>query len=71
MSQLDNRPAINPVSNGFRLDRTSGKIGGVCAGIANYFNVNPLLVRLLFAVGALAGFGSFFVLYLLIWAIAD
>lgn len=71
MSQLDNRPAINPVSNGFRLDKTNGKIGGVCSGIATYFNVNPLLVRLLFGVGTLAGFGSFLVLYLLIWAIAD
>ncbi len=71
MSQLDNRPAINPVSNGFRLDKANGKIGGVCSGIARYFKVNPLLVRLLFGIGTLAGFGSFLVLYLLIWAIAD
>lgn len=71
MSQLDKRPGVTPVRNGFRLDKASGKIGGVCAGIANYFNVNPLLVRLLFAVGALAGFGSFIVLYLIIWAVAD
>lgn len=71
MSQLDNRPIVNPGSTGFRLDKASGKIGGVCAGIANYFNINPLLVRLLFAVGALAGFGTFIVLYLLIWAVAD
>lgn len=71
MSRLDTRPAVHPVSNGFRLDKTSGKLGGVCAGIANYFNLNPLLVRLLFAVGALAGFGTFIVLYLLIWAVAD
>jgi phage shock protein C len=71
MSQIDKRPAISPVSNGFRLDKANGKIGGVCAGIATYFNLNPLLVRLLFAVGALAGFGTFIVLYLLIWAVAD
>lgn len=27
--------------------KDEGKIGGVCAGIANYFNVSPFIVRII------------------------
>ena len=43
----------------------------MCSGIANYFNIDPLAVRLVFAVGAIAGVGTLVVLYLAIWALAD
>jgi phage shock protein PspC (stress-responsive transcriptional regulator) len=36
--------------------KTERMIGGVCGGLANYFNVDPTVVRLLFAL-------SFFFLY--------
>ena len=55
----------------FRLERDDKMIGGVCAGIANYFAVDPLVVRLVFAIGAVAGFGSFILIYLLIWLLAN
>ena len=55
----------------FHLDRSDKLIGGVCSGIANYTNVDPLLVRLVFAVGAVAGVGSFILIYLLIWLLAN
>ena len=55
----------------FHLDKTDKLIGGVCSGIANYTNVDPLLVRLVFAVGAVAGVGSFILIYLLIWLLAS
>jgi phage shock protein PspC (stress-responsive transcriptional regulator) len=55
---------------GFRLDQANGKLAGVCSGIANYFNMDPLIVRLIFAVGAIAGFGSFIVIYLAVWLLA-
>ena len=51
MSQLRfDDSSIRPVesSRGFRLDKTRGKIMGVCAGIANYFNVDATLVRVAF-----------------------
>ena len=36
--------------NGKRLYRSSNKmIAGVCAGIAEYFNIDPTLVRILWA----------------------
>ena len=39
-----------------KRDPNNKIIGGVCSGIANYFDVDPVLVRVIFAV-ALFGFG--------------
>jgi len=43
-------------------------VGGVCAGIANYFDFNPVWVRLLFVISfAFAGTG--FILYIILWIV--
>lgn len=42
-------------------------IGGVSSGLAAYFNIDPLWVRLLFVVMLFAGFG--FLLYLILWVV--
>jgi len=55
----------------FRLDRTGGKVFGVCSGLANYISVDPMLVRLTFVAGTLLGFGSFALIYLAIALLAD
>ncbi len=55
----------------FHLDKQSAKLGGVCAGIADYFDIDVTLVRILFVVGTLVGFGSLLLIYLAIWAIAN
>lgn len=49
-------------------DRENGYIGGVCAGLAGYFNIDPTIIRLLWA-GAffIGGVGLF--LYIILWAI--
>ncbi len=60
-----------PPSAGFRLDKSQSKIFGVCAGIGNYFAIDPMLVRIGFVAGALLGFGSFILIYLAIALIAD
>lgn len=54
-----------------RLTRsTSDKmIEGVCGGLAEYLGVDSTIVRLVFAAGLVFGFGSFGVLYLIMWAI--
>lgn len=44
-------------------------IGGVCSGIANYINVDPAIVRLVFAVITFGGFGFGILLYILAWII--
>nr|WP_067056631.1 PspC domain-containing protein [Mucilaginibacter sp. L294] len=43
-------------------------VAGVCSGIANYFDFNPVWIRLLFAL-ALAFFGSGFILYAILWIV--
>lgn len=44
---------------------TEKKILGVCGGIGAYVNIDPVIVRLLFVVGALATSGFAFIVYLL------
>ena len=39
--------------------RTERRISGVCGGLADYFNVDPSLVRLLFVLGLLLVGGTF------------
>lgn len=43
-------------------------IAGVCGGLADYFNVDPILIRGLFVVAILAGGGGFLV-YIILWII--
>lgn len=41
-------------------------IAGVCAGLAHYFDVDPTLVRIIFVILALLGFGGV-ILYIILW----
>jgi phage shock protein C len=45
---------------------TDKVIGGVCGGLAHYFNIDPALVRLAFVVFALTG-GAGVLLYIVLW----
>lgn len=58
-------------SKEFRLDRQNAKIWGVCAGIARYFGIDPMVVRIGFVAGTLIGFGSLILVYIAIALIAD
>lgn len=44
-------------------------IGGVCAGLANHYGWDPVIVRLIAVAGLIFGCGSFFVAYLVAWVI--
>ena len=48
------------------LSETEKKIGGVCGGIAEYLNVDPTIVRLLWLVAILA-YGTGLLAYLVAW----
>ena len=48
----------------FYLSSTDKKLGGVCGGLAEYFSVDSLIVRLAF-VALVLGWGSGLLLYLL------
>ena len=44
-------------------------IAGVCAGLADFFGIDVNVVRIVFAVGALLGFGSFILIYLVMFIV--
>lgn len=49
---------------------TSNKIiAGVCSGLAQYFDIDPTIVRAIFAVGAVIGFGSLAAVYVVLWVV--
>ncbi|ANI88772.1 hypothetical protein A9P82_05400 [Arachidicoccus ginsenosidimutans] len=50
----------------FFRDETNKKIGGVCAGIANYFNIDPTVVRLI-ALILLIIYGVGLIPYIILW----
>jgi phage shock protein PspC (stress-responsive transcriptional regulator) len=50
----------------FSRDASNKMIGGVCAGIANYFGTQSWVIRVVFLV-ALLFFGSGFLLYVILW----
>lgn len=50
-----------------RLMRSKDKkIAGVCAGLANYFDIDPTIVRILFVIIFFAG-GASLLAYLIMW----
>lgn len=44
-------------------------IGGVCSGIAAYLNVDPAIVRILFAIISFGGFGFGILIYIILWIV--
>jgi phage shock protein PspC (stress-responsive transcriptional regulator) len=44
---------------------TNRKIAGVCGGLGEYFNIDPLIFRILFVVLLLSGVGL--LAYLIMW----
>ncbi len=50
-------------------DENDKFLGGVCSGIAAYMNVDPTVVRLLFAIISFGGFGLGFLLYIVLWIV--
>lgn len=60
------------MTNRFALNRTKAKVMGVCAGIADYFNVDVLLVRLGVVVATLITGPVMVLLYILTgWLASD
>ena len=53
----------------FCLSSTDKKLGGVCGGIAEYFDIDPLLVRIGFII-LVTGFGTGILAYILLWLLA-
>jgi phage shock protein C len=49
-----------------KLYRSKNKvIGGVCSGLAEYFDIDPIIMRLLFLIFLFSGFGL--LIYIIAW----
>ncbi len=53
----------------YRANAKDSMIGGVCAGVAEYFDIDPTFVRILWATFGLV-YGGGIIAYLLFWIIA-
>lgn len=55
--------------NGNKLYRSvsEAKVGGVAAGLGNYFKVDPTIIRLVFILGAIFSGGALVLVYLALW----
>jgi phage shock protein PspC (stress-responsive transcriptional regulator) len=68
----------NSESNSYPFNNREGRrlfrdpddhlVAGVCAGVANYFDINPVWIRLAFAI-AVAFAGTGFILYVILWIV--
>ncbi|UEG50806.1 PspC domain-containing protein [Ferruginibacter lapsinanis] len=67
-SEQSNPNAGNATATPKRLYRNENDkvIGGVCSGLANYFGLDPILVRIIFVVISLA-FGTGILAYFIMW----
>lgn len=52
-----------------QLSRKDKKIAGVCGGIAEYFRLDPTLVRIAFALVTVLGYGITILIYIILWAV--
>lgn len=50
-------------------DTNDKMIAGVCSGIANYFNLDKTLIRLVWAILAVGSLSTLFWIYLICWLI--
>jgi phage shock protein C len=56
-------------SKRFLRSKTERVFAGVCGGLAEYFQIDPILIRLLFVVLALVGGGGVLI-YVILWIVA-
>ena len=59
---VDDKPAKQ-----LMRDPDNAIIGGVCAGVAAYFNINPLWVRLIAIISPFMTFGTAVLIYVVMW----
>lgn len=52
-------------------NRQKGKVGGVCAGVADYFNVDPIIVRILFIMSLFMTLQVAFIVYVVAYLVLD
>lgn len=64
---IENVAKIGDSSRKLYRDRDHAVVGGVLSGIAAFFKINPLWVRLIFVLLAFASFGTMLLVYIVLW----
>jgi phage shock protein PspC (stress-responsive transcriptional regulator) len=59
------------MKNKLKLDKANGKLMGVCSGLANWSGMDANLLRVIFVLATIFGFGSAIIIYLAIGLIVD
>jgi phage shock protein C len=54
----------------FYRSKSDRKLAGVCGGIAQYLNMDPTLVRILWVILSIVSFGLGVIGYLVFWLVA-
>lgn len=62
----DDAPRQTTSYRQFRRSFTDKKIAGVCGGLAQYFDIDPSIIRMLYVILCLASFGAGLVLYIIL-----
>jgi phage shock protein PspC (stress-responsive transcriptional regulator) len=48
-------------------DPDNSVLGGVCGGLGAYFGIDPVVIRILFVVLLVAGYGTWGIVYIILW----
>jgi phage shock protein C len=60
---------MTPESRKLYRSRGNRMIAGVCSGLGDFFGIDPTVIRLIFVAGTLLGFGSFILIYLVLFIV--
>ncbi|MBY8961690.1 PspC domain-containing protein [Flavobacterium sp. D11R37] len=60
---------VPPRTKKFYRDGDKAMIGGVCAGLAHYFRIDPLWLRIIFVISLFISFGASIFIYILLWVL--
>ncbi len=66
-----NKGSNRPMKKKLKLDKANGKLMGVCSGLANWSGMDANLLRVIFVLATIFGFGSAIIIYLAIGLIVD
>ncbi len=60
---------MTPESRKLYRSRTNRMLAGVCSGLGEFFGIDPTVIRLVFVAGTLLGFGSFVLVYIVLFIV--
>lgn len=68
-SNKQSQSGTSAAAKKLQRDQKRKILGGVCAGLGHYFNIDPVWPRLLFALLVLGSYGSLIIGYIILWIV--